>query len=91
MIIRSHGTSGEQDESGEPATAEKKFSHDSVSMRLLEIPRLFHEKEKQGENLNQSAAHVPQPGKKTPREKPHGAHVESEAEEAGGISSDTKD
>ena len=46
--------------------------------------KVIHEKQKQGENLAQDAAHVPQPGKKTAREESHGAHKETEVEEAGG-------
>ncbi len=46
--------------------------------------KVLHEKQKQGENLAKGAAHIPQPGKKTSREAPHGAHSESEAQEAGG-------
>ncbi len=45
--------------------------------------KIIHEKQKQGENLAKGAAHIPQPGKKTAREAPHGAHTESEAEEGG--------
>jgi hypothetical protein len=46
--------------------------------------KVIHEKQKQGENLAQGAAHLPQPGKKTGRERSHGAHKETEIEEAGG-------
>ena len=46
--------------------------------------KVIHEKQKQGEQLAQGAAHLPQPGKKTAREGTHGAHKETEAEEAGG-------
>jgi hypothetical protein len=46
--------------------------------------KVIHEKQKQGENLAQGAAHHPQPGKKTGREQSHGAHHETEIEEAGG-------
>lgn len=46
--------------------------------------KVIQEKKHQGEDLTQGAAHVPQPGKKTPAEKPHGAHPETEAEKAGG-------
>jgi len=46
--------------------------------------KIIHEKQKQGENLAKGAVHIPQPGKKTAREVRHGAHTESEAEEAGG-------
>ena len=45
--------------------------------------KIIHEKQKHGENLAKGAAHVPQPGKKTSREEPHGAHKETEAEEGG--------
>ena len=46
--------------------------------------KIIHEKQKHGENLAKGAAHIPQPGKKTAREGPHGAHTETEVEEAGG-------
>jgi hypothetical protein len=46
--------------------------------------KIIHEKQKHGENLAKGAAHIPQPGKKTAREAPHGAHQETESEEAGG-------
>ena len=46
--------------------------------------KVIHEKQKQGEDLAEGAAHVPQPGKKTAKEKPHGAHTETIDEEAGG-------
>jgi hypothetical protein len=46
--------------------------------------KVIHEKQKNGEDLTQGAAHVPQPGKKTPAEKPHGAQKETDAEKAGG-------
>jgi hypothetical protein len=46
--------------------------------------KIIHEKQKHGENLAKGAAHVPQPGKKTAHETPHGAHKETELEEAGG-------
>jgi hypothetical protein len=46
--------------------------------------KVIHEKQKQGENLAKDAAHIPQPGKKTARDGAHGAHKETEAEEAGG-------
>jgi hypothetical protein len=52
--------------------------------------KIIHEKQKHGENLAKDAAHIPQPGKKTARETRHGAHTESEAEEAGGTSVDPK-
>lgn len=45
--------------------------------------KVIHEKEKHGEDLTKGAAHVPQPGKKTAKEEPHGASKETEAEEAG--------
>jgi hypothetical protein len=41
------------------------------------------EKHKHGEEAAKGAAHVPQPGKKMAKEKPHGAHQETEAEEGG--------
>jgi hypothetical protein len=46
--------------------------------------KIIHEKQKHGENLAKGAAHIPQPGKKTAHEEPHGAHLETVAEEAGG-------
>ncbi len=46
--------------------------------------KVIHEKQKQGENLAQDAAHAPQPGKKTGRDGVHGAHKETEVEEGGG-------
>jgi hypothetical protein len=46
--------------------------------------KILHEKQKHGQNPAQGAAHVPQPGKKTAHETPHGAHKETELEEAGG-------
>ena len=46
--------------------------------------KVIHEKQKHGENLAEGAAHIPQPGKKTAHEKVHGAHKETELEEAGG-------
>jgi hypothetical protein len=46
--------------------------------------KVIHEKQKQGQNLAKDAAHLPQPGKKTAREGSHGAHKETELEEAGG-------
>jgi hypothetical protein len=45
--------------------------------------KIIHEKQKHGENLAKGADHIPQPGKKTSREGSHGAHRETEAEEAG--------
>ncbi len=51
--------------------------------------KIIHEKLKHGENLKEGAAHVPQPGKKTAREGAHGAHVETEVEEAGGNAAET--
>ena len=45
--------------------------------------KVIHEKQKQGEDLAKGADHIPQPGKKTAHEKSHGAHKETEAEEAG--------
>ncbi len=46
--------------------------------------KVIHAKLKHGENLAKDAAHLPQPGKKTAREASHGAHRETEVEEAGG-------
>ena len=46
--------------------------------------KVTHEKQLKGQNLSKGAAHIPQPGKKTAHEKSHGAHKETEAEEAGG-------
>lgn len=45
--------------------------------------KVIHEKQKHGEDLTAGAAHVPQPGKKTAREEPHGAQVETDAEKSG--------
>ena len=53
--------------------------------------KIIHEKQKHGENLAQSAAHIPQPGKKTAREAPHGAHTETDVEEGGGNSRKSKE
>lgn len=47
--------------------------------------KVIHEKQKHGEDLAAGAEHVPQPGKKTARKEPHGAHKETEAEEGGAI------
>ena len=63
----------------------------SDSRNVAHDKKIIHEKQKQGENLAKGAAHIPQPGKKTAREKPHGAHIESEAEEAGGNGIDSKE
>ena len=52
--------------------------------------KVIHEKQKQGENLAKGAAHIPQPGKKTAHEAKHGAHNETEAEEAGGNVDESK-
>jgi hypothetical protein len=46
--------------------------------------KVIHEKVKHGENLAKGAAHLPQPGKKTAHEGAHGAHKETDLEEAGG-------
>jgi hypothetical protein len=46
--------------------------------------KVIQVKHKHGENLAKGAAHVPQPGKKTARERVHGAHNETELEEGGG-------
>lgn len=46
--------------------------------------KVIHEKQAHGEDLTKGAAHVPQPGKKTPAAKPHGARKETDAEKAGG-------
>jgi hypothetical protein len=46
--------------------------------------KVIHEKQKQGETPAKGAVHPPQPGKKAAHEEPHGAHKETEAEEAGG-------
>lgn len=45
--------------------------------------KVISDKEKAGEDLSAGAEHVPQPGKKTPPAKPHGAQVETEAEKSG--------
>ncbi len=52
--------------------------------------KIIREKQKHGENMAKGAAHIPQPGKKTAREQSHGAHTETEAEEAGGNGTDSK-
>ena len=46
--------------------------------------KVIQVKHKHGENLAKGAAHIPQPGKKTAREGTHGAHHETELEQAGG-------
>jgi hypothetical protein len=46
--------------------------------------KVIQVKHKHGENLAKGAAHIPQPGKKTAREGTHGAHQETELEQAGG-------
>ncbi len=46
--------------------------------------KIIHEKQQHGENLAKDAVHIPQPGKKTARGGSHGAHKETETEEAGG-------
>ena len=46
--------------------------------------KVIQVKHKHGENLAKDANHIPQPGKKTARKGEHGAHKESELEEAGG-------
>jgi len=46
--------------------------------------KVIHEKRKHGQHLAEGAAHVPQPGKKTARKEPHGAHKENDVEEVGG-------
>ncbi len=46
--------------------------------------KVIQVKHKHGENLAKGAAHIPQPGKKTAREGAHGAHQETELEQAGG-------
>jgi hypothetical protein len=46
--------------------------------------KVIHEKQGHGAAPAKGAAHVPQPGKKAGHEKPHGAHKETELEEAGG-------
>ena len=51
--------------------------------------KVINQKQAKGEDLTQGAAHVPQPGKKTAHEKPHGAHKETEAEKSGGSVQDT--
>ena len=51
--------------------------------------KVINQKQKAGEDLTAGAAHVPQPGKKTAHEKPHGAHKETEAEKSGGSVADT--
>ena len=46
--------------------------------------KVTQEKQKHGAISAKSGAHLPQPGKKIARDKAHGAHKETEAEEAGG-------
>jgi hypothetical protein len=46
--------------------------------------QVIRNKQKHGENLSKGADHVPQPGKKTAAKASHGAHKETEEEEAGG-------
>ena len=46
--------------------------------------KVIQVKQKHGEDLAKDAAHVPQPGKKTAHKGIHGAHPETELEEAGG-------
>ncbi len=52
--------------------------------------KIIHQKQNQGENLATGAAHMPQPGKKTARKAAHGAHTETEVEEAGGTGPGSK-
>ena len=47
--------------------------------------KVIQEKQKHGEYLAEGAAHVPQPGKKTAREEPHGAHKETATKKAGSV------
>jgi hypothetical protein len=51
--------------------------------------KVIQEKQHEGQNLSKGAVHIPQPGKKTAHEKSHGAHKETEAEEAGGHVAET--
>jgi hypothetical protein len=51
--------------------------------------KIIHEKQKHGEDLHKTGGHLPQPGKKTAKEQPHGAHTETEAEE-GGVTEEPK-
>jgi hypothetical protein len=46
--------------------------------------KVIHEKQSHEKDLAKGTAHVTQPGKKAAHEKPHGAHKETELEEAGG-------
>ena len=46
--------------------------------------KVIHQKQKQGESLAAGSAPTPHPGKKTAYAASHGAHKETEAEEAGG-------
>ena len=50
--------------------------------------KVINQKQAKGEDLTKGAEHVPQPGKKTAGEKPHGAHKETEAEKSGGSVAD---
>ena len=51
--------------------------------------KVLHEKQKQGEDITAGVEHLPQPGKKPAHEKPHGAHLETESEKAGGTIPET--
>ena len=46
--------------------------------------KVIHQKQKRGESLAAGSAPTPHPGKKTAYAASHGAHKETEAEEAGG-------
>jgi hypothetical protein len=53
--------------------------------------KVILEKQKHGDDLAKGAGHIPQPGKKTARGESHGAHKETEVEEAGGNVPDSKE
>ena len=46
--------------------------------------KVISEKQHHGEDVSAGTEHTRQPGKKPEHEKPHGAHKETEIEEAGG-------
>ncbi len=52
--------------------------------------KVINQKQHKGEDLTAGAEHVPQPGRKTAGEKPHGAHKETEAEKSGGSIAETE-
>ena len=52
--------------------------------------KVINQKHHKGEDLTAGAVHVPQPGKKTAHDQPHGAHKETEAEKSGGSVAETE-